>query len=153
MSFSSIWQFDPCSPVTIFDGFNSHVMKDCLMGVLKSNSKAVASTPEQRPSPSGSAGCFQLLYGRRSTSPSSSLDPYVCYSGNIFDSIKESVFNGDHYQNKRAGLSTPQCFHVQSQHHPHMLVRERGVEVTPTLLGTTTVKVHFQMKSGSTALR
>lgn len=68
-----------------------------------------------------------------------------------------SVFNGDRYQNKRAGLSTPQCFHVQSEHHPHRLVRERGAEVTPTLLGTTTgkgrVEVNFQMRSGSTALR
>lgn len=38
-----------------------------------------------------------------------------------------------------------------------MLVRERGVKVTPTLLGTTTVEggveVHFEMKSGSTTLR
>lgn len=39
MSFSSIWQFDPCSLVTTFDGFISHVMKDCLTGVKKATAR------------------------------------------------------------------------------------------------------------------
>lgn len=68
----------------------------------------------------------------------------------------KSVSNGDHYRNKRARLSSSQRFHAKAS-TTHRCLWERGVKGTPALLGTTTVEgeveVHFQMTSGSTALR
>lgn len=124
------------------------------LGCLKSRAGAGNSRAET--SPRVSAGWGYPLRARRSTSPRSSLLLLCLPRWKHFWQYKRKCIQSWITRTKEQGWALASVFMCKTS-TTHTCLCERGVKVTPTLLGTTTVEggveVHFQMTSGSTALR